>query len=468
MRYPTWLIVMLFAVSAAGCFPIDLDVNAQGEMLIPRQEGFVVYQPSTGKTTMLKPAGEGKPIFARFSPNGDQVLLVEDFGKNYQKDFRFQIMPAKGGEARSLFKNDRGTVNVHFSPDGERLIIVEEGTYSEDQIPRLQLIDVKTGKDKLLMSKTASQVRWFADSKRLLMCKVTGKNDNGYPGQVCILDVDAGTTTPLLNVIGDQIYCCADFTKDQSKILLTCSQAGPPDVELKGVYGQPSKLFEYDIAGKTLRGITYRPPAIDYARFVQLARDKQFTTINLRGDRLMGELKPGADKTIADDIRSKINGNVIESVVAKDQIEKATKEIRELPGHGYQWSFNTQPDSDDSLKADFFRFSPDGKRLLLSVRAGRYDRPETMDLMVADAGLTSFKTIVNDAYSPYVSYGGGLNFPGWADNDHIMYLTQRLVYGTTAKALELTIRDADGKNPRVVQPDLDLSVLELVENAVKK
>lgn len=460
-------VLMVLALNMTGCFPIDLDVNAQGELLIPRQEGFFVYQPLTGKASLVKEAGDGKPLFGRFSADGSQVLLIDQKTEGFDKKYRFQIMPIKEGKPRIVYETDKASLNVLFAPDGSQLLVVQEGRrYTDDDLPTLHVLDVATGKARFLVKNAAPQVRWFADSKRLLLCQITEKGkEQSHHGRVCILDVAKGTTTPLFDVLGDQTWSCLDFSPDRSKILLTCLEAGPVESKekLKAKYGQKSRLFEYDIAKKKLRLVTYRPPALDFARFIKLCGEDYFSEIVLRGDRLIGKLMPGQVEKIQDDeIRQKINGKFIETIVAADRIKTIREDMDKVPGSRYRWSFSVAGDADDSVNADFFRFSPDGKRLLLAVRGSEHFG-EDLTIMVADAALTRFRTILTDGYQPWLWYAPGINFPGWIDADHIFYLTSRHVYGTTGTAIELTLRRADGMNRRVVQPDLDISVLGIIE-----
>src|SRR5262245_27718787 len=118
------LLPLVATLFAGGCFPIDLDVNAKGELLIPRQEGFFLYQPRTGEVRKVAGAGGGTPVFARFSPAGDEALLVVKVRHDFSTEFRFDLVPLKGGKARTMFRTTtREPGNVHFSPDGSQVAI---------------------------------------------------------------------------------------------------------------------------------------------------------------------------------------------------------------------------------------------------------------------------------------------------------------------------------------------------------
>ena len=46
----------------AGCFPVELDVSADGKILIPREEGFFSLDPASKKVELVYKSDGGKPI----------------------------------------------------------------------------------------------------------------------------------------------------------------------------------------------------------------------------------------------------------------------------------------------------------------------------------------------------------------------------------------------------------------------
>jgi hypothetical protein len=52
----------------------------------------------------------------------------------------------------------------------------------------------------------------------------------------------------------------------------------------------------------------------------------------------------------------------------------------------------------------------------------------------------------------------GERFPGWLDDERLFYFSERMVFGSTGRALHLVLIDADGGNKRFVQPDIDQGV----------
>jgi Tol biopolymer transport system component len=237
----------------AGCFPIELDVK-DGKLLIAREEGYFVFDPAGGKAKKICGAEDGKPVFARLSPDGKEVLTVfkstKDFG-----DFRFVIRPIDGGKGRDVFKGPN-CAYVRYSPDGKTLAIVrmsdKEDPELKNQVPELYLVPAKGGESKMLARKVGQYLRWFADSKRLLIFELQKKVDNNYLGSLAVMDVASGKTTPLASLVVSQTFHF-DLSPDNKKALFTALRADKAGVDLGKGKEYAMKLFELDIAKGTVR-----------------------------------------------------------------------------------------------------------------------------------------------------------------------------------------------------------------------
>lgn len=377
MRFAKYLPALLIA-GLAGCFPIDLDMNARGDMLIPRQEGFFLYSPSTGQTKLFHDASDGLPAFARFSPNGTDALLVSEVKEDFSTAMRFALAPLAGGPTRELFKMKQPAA-AHFSPDASKLAVVRIGDFSDDQMPEIHLADVKAGGAKLLLKKTGHTIRWFADSKRLLMVKVLDKDKETrlLTAQLTILDVDGGKETPLANVIADNITWSLDLSPDNSRVLFTAMKAAPADEKIaapKENEERKTLLFDLNLADKKLRPT--------------------------------------------------------------------------------------------GIQAQLVRFSPTGKRVLLTNPGEGYGLEE-MVISIASAGLTDVTPVEKKAYNPMIYYGGGLNLPNFIDDQTIWYLQKKMIFGTAGTAVHMTILNLERMAGRDAQPELDLGVLRELDRAAK-
>ncbi|MCI0377497.1 MAG: hypothetical protein L0215_07820 [Gemmataceae bacterium] len=290
MRCKSILLLLAGGVllSAAGCFPIDLHVNAQGEMLIPRQEGFFLFQARTGKLTALEHAQDGLPVFGRFSPAGTEAVLVRKVRKDFVDQFRFDLVSLKDGKSRSLFTM-RDAGNVHFSPDGSQLAVIRYADAFANGLPEVHLADVKTGKVRLALAKAGNVVRWFADSKRLLVFRIQEKDKNSrYHGEIAILDAASGDVTPLAAAVTSR-EGCMELSPDNKTVLFGANQAGEAGALVDDEKNFDPVLFELDVAAKSIRPHGGKVSFICYSpngKKILLLRKVEANLFDLALDRL--------------------------------------------------------------------------------------------------------------------------------------------------------------------------------------
>ena len=244
------LALSLALLIVAGCFPIELDVSADGTIVIARSEGFFTYQPKTGKTNKLLGPDLGKPVFARFSPDGKELLAVVEAPQGFQ-EFAFHVVPIAGGKPRKIFQGEK-TAYVRYSPDGSHLAIslipsMEDPVF-KTQIPEVKLVNVKDGKVKSLSKKVAVLTRWFPDSKRLLTFNIVSKiKDDSYSGTISAIDVASGKATPICAAAADKSLHF-DLSPDGKTIVFTGFAAGKVGTDLTKSETYTKKLFQVTVA----------------------------------------------------------------------------------------------------------------------------------------------------------------------------------------------------------------------------
>jgi len=259
------LLPALLLLFLAGCFPIELDVR-DGKLLIAREEGFFNFDPASGKAAKVAGAGDSKPVFARFSPDGKEVLAVSKAGF---EGFRFEIRPIAGGKGREVYKAEN-TAYVLYSPDGTQLGVVQMSKDPDpgfkDKVPELYLVPVKGGAARKLAGKVGVLFRWFPDSTRLLVLELAKKDDMGrYHGTISILDAASGKTTPLAAVAVSQGFYF-DLAPDGKKALFTAYATDKPGTDLTKVKDFTTRLFELDVSVATARRIDREASYAIYAR----------------------------------------------------------------------------------------------------------------------------------------------------------------------------------------------------------
>jgi dipeptidyl aminopeptidase/acylaminoacyl peptidase len=278
--------LLLFGLTAlTGCFPLEIDVNEKGELLVYRSEGFFLFNPRTRKTTPILGPGADKPAFARFHPNGREILTVVADGAD--GDHRFDLVSLVDGTSRTLYRS--GTCcYARFSPSGRRLAVIrsasrktvtknadgnEQTTISN--YPQLAVLDIEKKAEKPTERRFREKevhpfVRWFADDTRLLALVQVGKDDQDRKiGQLSTIDVVTGKIEPLVSVVGnDNVFL--DLCPNQRKALVMAAGVGPLDrppnekVDKAEQFADP-KVFEIDLATKKFREIGRRSPFAIYS-----------------------------------------------------------------------------------------------------------------------------------------------------------------------------------------------------------
>jgi hypothetical protein len=261
-------LILLPLLALAGCFPIELDVR-DGKLLIPRQEGFFVFDPASGKAAKVAGPEDGKPVFARFSPDGKEVLTVLKTAAGFN-EFIFRVSPAGGGKGRDIYKAEN-TAYVLYSPDGASLAVVQmsqkEDPQFKDKVPELYLLPAKGGEAKKVASKVGVFFRWFPDSKRVLVFELDKKDEmNRYHGNISVLDVTtAGKPMPLVGAAVSQSFFL-DLSPDGKKALFTAFAADKPGSDLTKTKEFGTHLFELDVAAGTARKIAKDASYAIYSR----------------------------------------------------------------------------------------------------------------------------------------------------------------------------------------------------------
>ncbi|MFA7238380.1 MAG: hypothetical protein WC058_16105 [Phycisphaeraceae bacterium] len=107
----------------------------------------------------------------------------------------------------------------------------------------------------------------------------------------------------------------------------------------------------------------------------------------------------------------------------------------------------------------YVRFSPDGKHVLIAADESN----GLAKLEVVDAAFKDSRLIASDAA---VSAGGGGFGPGtdiyptFLNNNTILYIAQRAVYGSSGKNMMLTTVSLDGATRKIHQPAIDAGILK--------
>ena len=253
------ILATAFVASLGGCLPIELDVSPGGEVLIPRQEGFISFDPGKGTVKNLYAPATNQPAFGVFSPDGQSILAISQTkGGGMGASFSVAVAPA-GGEAKTLFSASNLTYAL-WSPDGTYITATRIADAAkaplEKQLPELTLAATADGTRKTLASNCSIIHRWFPDSKHVLTLQIASqdKESDQYTAALVKLDVTTGTATPLAAVLGEK-NVFFDLSPDATKVLFTAIKAGKAGEKLPAKSDDDPQLYELDIASGAVRAI---------------------------------------------------------------------------------------------------------------------------------------------------------------------------------------------------------------------
>ncbi|MDB5392071.1 MAG: hypothetical protein JWM11_7717 [Planctomycetaceae bacterium] len=249
MRRYLSLTVFGLLILIAGCFPIELDVS-EGRVVIARAEGFFTFQVANGKLTKVIGNELGEPVYARFSPDGKELLAIVKAKDGFQK-FEFYTVPVAGGKPRKVFQGEK-TAYVRYSPDGTQLAVSlvpsREDPVLKTEVPEVQLVNVKDGKTKSLAQKVGVLTRWFPDSKRLLVFQIVSKvKDDRFAGNIAAIDISSGKITPICSAVADKSFYF-DLSPDGKTVIIAGHAAGKVGTDLSQKEAFDKKLFQISVA----------------------------------------------------------------------------------------------------------------------------------------------------------------------------------------------------------------------------
>lgn len=162
----------------------------------------------------------------------------------------------------------------------------------------------------------------------------------------------------------------------------------------------------------------------------------------LGGKDFFLSLSPNGHKAFFTAVAAGKPGTKLDGTNAKlFEVTLKTQEVRDL-GEGIKYAM----------------YSPAGDRILL----GSASKDNNLKLEVADAALTS-RTQIADGIAGSVggSFGGGASvYPGWVGNSALYFLSDRAVYGTEGKNLELVVADASGGGSRAYQSEIESAIAQ--------
>ncbi|MDP6545929.1 MAG: hypothetical protein QGH60_18260 [Phycisphaerae bacterium] len=250
------LLLSLIAGAAlfCGCLPIELSVSKDGQILIPREEGFCSFDPASGAVKKIYVPKSDKPAMGLFAPDAKSILAIsESSGGGMGSSFSVAVVSRSGGAPRELLKASNLTY-ARWSPDGSKVALTRVADKKKaplgEQLPELMLASAAAAGSKVLAGNVSKLVRWFPDSKSVLSFQIASKSkDTGlYSGQLVKIDIASGKATALVQVMGGQAVFF-DLSPDGKSVLFTAIESMKVGGKLPAKpKNNDTKLFKIDVA----------------------------------------------------------------------------------------------------------------------------------------------------------------------------------------------------------------------------
>jgi Tol biopolymer transport system component len=188
-RMAMWLGVAALAL-AAGCFPVLLDVDAQGRVLVPRHEGVFAVDLKTGQgRCVMSSSAAASPAWARWSPDGKAAMVVS-VSSDADNKFLLDVVTLDDGKSRRVAELDTAALAL-WSPDGKSVSVAEAGMGGAG----IKVVNVASGDKRTVVSPSASSHQWTADG--MIVAFQPNENvggDKATDGRLVVADPSGGNT----------------------------------------------------------------------------------------------------------------------------------------------------------------------------------------------------------------------------------------------------------------------------------
>jgi len=207
-------VILALAILAAGCFPVLLDIDAQGRLLIPRSEGLFLYDTKTGKAQLLGRAATGSAAWARWSPDGQFILLCStDEGKMSD----LSVINAKTRQLKS-YGTFSGAAAASWSPDGRTILVAQRKGNNEFA---LVLVNLTTGERRLALDRALPMHRWISNSAIAAFRIDQLQGESGHAqGHLVAVNL-AGNETKVIAPMKGSVLSTMDADPNGKRLLVT-------------------------------------------------------------------------------------------------------------------------------------------------------------------------------------------------------------------------------------------------------
>ncbi len=318
------------------------------------------------------------------------------------------------GSGKLLFKGEGSPVFAAYAPHGKQLLAVtqDQGGGMMGAAFKLTLVDLAQGKSRLLASmQNVTYAAWSPDGKWIAVSRLSEEQRGGIEQnlpELHLIDVASGMSKPLAPAA--PVNMLHRWLPDSSALIAFVIKS--QNQENNTYVGELSKIAVADGAIQPLAAVVG-----EQGVFFDVSPDGRKVMFTAKGAGAVGQEVAAMEE------------------VTLSELDIASGAIRAV-----------RPE------ARFAIYSPKGGRLLL----GFAHEQGVLKLEVADATGANAVEVALDAAGEAGGMGESATiYPAWRDEDTVLYLASRAVYGAAGKNLHLMTVSHDGKTRANHQASLD-------------
>jgi hypothetical protein len=358
------------------------------------------------------------PIELSVSPGGENVIIPreEGFFSFGLQNNRLQLLfsPPEGDPAFGL-----------YAPNGKNIVVVSQvGSGMMRGVGfKLNMLRL-TGKDvdmhPLFDVSNLTYLRWRPDSAMLSMTRVADSKAQPFEEnlpELLIYDLQA----KIRKKVDHNVSILHRWFPDSKSILaVKLREKNESDI-------YRAQLVQYDLPGENAQ--------------------TNILAELICGKNMFFDLSPDGKRVLITALKAGDPGAILECPKGDSRRIPKTKL--------YELNLDTGNVTDMNRNARYAIYSPSGNRVLLGII-----QDKAIELEVADRTFETFTVIDNHVVSDVGETLGVSTavYPVWVDNNRILYLVNRPVYGTAGINLQLMESTADGTKQRNLQHLIDAGI----------
>lgn len=299
-RFRNMALVLTLGGLMAGCYPVELSVTRGGEIVVPRAEGVVMYNPATGAGRLVA-AGDASEAtaFAVASPDGSRLaraVTVRNASGDPGSEFVILITDLRTLTSETVATCSNGTF-IQWDPQGRFLsysfVSGEQFDDVTENMPELHLYDLEAHSEKQIATNVAVAHYWLPDGSGIVLLRTEGKDTDGRIGALGVYDLKSGKIRRVTRLMGAEWFA---LSPDGAEVI-TVAQGAQAATGGRRSRGDQKALYAITLERGSFRRLEF---VADHARYspdgqrVAYMKDKQVWVTNRELDQAEAALSPAA------------------------------------------------------------------------------------------------------------------------------------------------------------------------------